>query len=203
MFSSLTLSITIFAKVDPTTQAVSVFAGSLTGLSGTANAVGTAARFFRPYDITSDGTSLFVTDNSNCLIRKIDIATAAVSTIRGNRYLCLPSAMVPAPQSTFAFPQGITTDGTKLYVIENTVVRQVNVVSGAVTTFAGSTAGVVGHIDAIGTLARFNNLEGITTDGTIVCYGSLLSGCSQDRYCDGWRIFPGRKLHQCNYFNFH
>ncbi|HLY97338.1 MAG TPA: hypothetical protein VKO66_08965, partial [Sideroxyarcus sp.] len=148
-------------RIDPSTQAVSVFAGSPTGLSGsTDNVVGTSALFFRPYDITSDGTSLFVTDYNNCTIRKIDIATTAVSTLAGTAGICTGAG------STFAYPQGITTDGARLFVTENTRVLQVNIVSGAVSTFAGSTTGVVGHTDAVGTLARFNNLEGITTDGT-------------------------------------
>src|SRR5256885_2321558 len=65
-----------------------------------------------------------------------------------------------------ASPEGITTDGTNLYVTENTAVRKVVISTGAVTTLAGSTNVNVGHVDGIGTAARFNNLEGITTDGT-------------------------------------
>lgn len=156
----------VIRRIDPVTKAVSVFAGSLTGLRGSADGVGTAASFFGPQDITSDGTSLYVTDNSNCAIRKIDIATATVSTFAGTGTCVSPSVDGTGTAASFDFPKGITTDGTNLYVIENTVVRRINIATQMVTKFAGSTAVVVGHVDAAGTSARFNNLEGITTDGT-------------------------------------
>lgn len=148
----------VIRKIDPVTRAVSVFAGSPAGTSGSADGVGTAALFFRPYDITSDGSSLFVTDYNNCTIRKVDIASATVSTFAGTAGTCSGTG------ATFAYPQGITTDGTSLFVTENTRVRRIDIATGAVSTFAGT--GSVGHVDAVGTLASFNNLEGITTDGT-------------------------------------
>ena len=156
----------VIRKVDPTTQAVSVFAGSPTGLSGSANGVGTAATFFRPYDITSDGTSLYVTEFNNCMIRKIDIATATVSTFAGTGTCVSPSVDGTGTGASFDSPQGITTDGTSLFVTENTVVRRIDIATKVVSKFAGSTGVVVGHVDATGPAARFNNLEGITTDGT-------------------------------------
>lgn len=153
-------------RIDPATQTVTIFAGSATGASGYANGVGTAALFFRPYDITNDGTSLYVTEFNGCMIRKIDIATATVSTFAGTGVCQSPSVDGTGTAATFDSPQGITTDGTSLFVTENTVVRRINIASQVVTKFAGSTSVVVGHVDATGTAARFNNLEGITTDGT-------------------------------------
>ncbi len=148
----------VIRKIDPVTRAVSVFAGSPAGTGGSVDGVGTAALFFRPYDITSNGSSLFVTDYNNCTIRKIDIASATVTTFAGTAGTCSGTG------ATFAYPQGITTDGTSLFVTENTRVRRIDIASQAVTTFAGT--GSVGHVDnAVGTSASFNNLEGITTDG--------------------------------------
>jgi hypothetical protein len=153
-------------KIDPASGAVSVFAGSATGASGSTDGTGTAARFLRPYDITSDGTSLFVTDNNNCTIRQIVISTAVVTTLAGTVGTCATPVDGTGAAARFASPQGITTDGTNLYVTENTAVRRVVIATGVVTTFAGSTNVTVGHVDGAGTAARFNNLEGITTDGT-------------------------------------
>ncbi|MEX2178164.1 MAG: hypothetical protein WD801_05610 [Gemmatimonadaceae bacterium] len=153
-------------KIDPATGAVTVFAGSSTGAAGSTDGTGTAARFLRPYDITSDGTNLFVTDYNNCTIRRIVISSAVVTTLAGEVGTCATPVDGSGSAARFASPQGITTDGTNLYVTENTAVRKVVIATGAVTTFAGSTDVTVGHTDGVGTAARFNNLEGITTDGT-------------------------------------
>ena len=66
----------------------------------------------------------------------------------------------------FTKPNGITTDGTNLYVSQHDhTIRKIVISSGVVTTFAG-TAGTLGTTDATGTAARFNNPNAITTDGT-------------------------------------
>lgn len=156
----------VIRKIDPATQTVSTLAGSTTGVSGSTDGVGTAARFFRPYDITNDGTNLYVTDYNNCAIRKIVIATATVTTFAGTVGSCTPLTNGTGTAAIFVSPQGITTDGTSLFVTENTAVRKIDIATQAVSVFAGSTAGVVGHVDGSSTAARFNNLEGITTDGT-------------------------------------
>ena len=156
----------VIRKIDPATQTVSIFAGSSTGASGSADGVGTAATFLRPYDITSDGTNLYVTDYNNCTVRKIEIATATVTTFAGTAGTCSTAADGTGTAAIFANPQGITTDGTSLFVSQNTCVRKIDIATKVVTTLAGSLTGSVGHVDGTGTTVRFNNLEGITTDGT-------------------------------------
>ena len=52
------------------TGVVTTVAG--TGSSGSANGTGTAASFYYPIGITTDGTNLYVADISNHLIRKIE-----------------------------------------------------------------------------------------------------------------------------------
>jgi len=66
----------------------------------------------------------------------------------------------------FALPEGITSDGTSLYVADtgNNRIRQINIASGAVTTLAGD--GTEAFFDGIGMAARFALPRGITTDGT-------------------------------------
>ena len=43
-----------------------------TGSSGSANGTGTSASFYNPWGITTDGTNLYVADNYNNQIRKIE-----------------------------------------------------------------------------------------------------------------------------------
>ncbi len=150
------------------TGAVSTLAGSASGASGSADGAGTAATFFRPYDITNDGTNLYVTDYNNRTIRKIVIATGAVTTLAGQAGTS-GTADGTGAAATFSGPKGITTDGTNLWVVDvaagGSAVRRIVIATGVVTTFAGN-LGSVGHVDGVGTAALFNNLEGITTDGT-------------------------------------
>ncbi len=96
-------------KVDMVTGAITLFAGSVAN-SGQADGVSGAATFTLPYAITSDGTSLYVSQNvstSSLPLRKIDIASATVST--------LTSATAGL---------GVTTDGAKLYYVTGTMLNK-------------------------------------------------------------------------------
>jgi hypothetical protein len=130
------------------------------------------ARFRFPFGITTDGTSLFITDRSNNKIRRIDIATGSVSTFAGPAQGSRKSGYKNATGNLAEFrsPRGITTDGTYLYVADSTnhVIRKISIATAAVSTIAGSDAPTVmaGEVDGLGTEARFNTPNGITTDGT-------------------------------------
>lgn len=66
----------------------------------------------------------------------------------------------------FNFPNGITTDGTNLYIADtaNRTIRIIVISTGAVTTLAGS-PGDIGSTDGIGAAATFLYPLDITTDG--------------------------------------
>ena len=100
-------------KVDMVTGTTFLYAGSVVN-PGSADGIGGLASLRSPYCITSDGTSLYVTQFISSLnslpVRKIDIATATVSTI-----------------SSVTFALGITTDGVRIY-------DTTEVASGLVTT---------------------------------------------------------------------
>ncbi|MBT6585818.1 MAG: hypothetical protein HON77_16080, partial [Gammaproteobacteria bacterium] len=63
-------------------------------------------------------------------------------------------------------PNGVTTDGTNLYVAvtDSHIISKIVISTGEVSTFAGS--GVQGSEDGTGTSASFKLPAGITTDGT-------------------------------------
>ena len=146
-----------------------------TGSSGSANGTGTSSSFYSPYGITTDGTNLYVADYGNHLIRKIVISTGAVTTVAGTG--SSGSANGTGTSASFYNPEGITTDGTNLYVTEfgNDLIRKIVISTGVVTTVAGT--GSSGSANGTGTSASFDEPKEITTDGTnlyVADYGNHL-----------------------------
>ncbi|MEQ1527043.1 MAG: hypothetical protein ABL911_09895 [Gallionella sp.] len=78
---------------------------------------------------------------------------------------------VVGTNALFSSPEGITSDGTNLYVADadNYRIRKVVIATGEVSTFAGAGANIYGNpvsIDGIGTFAYFLSPQSITTNGT-------------------------------------
>ena len=146
-------------------NAVTTIAGRA-GTAGHADGTGTAATFNIPTGITTDGTNLYISDYGDDIIRKMVISTGAVTTIAGQEGV-KGSADGPGTNATFSGPDGITTDGINLYIVDrwNDTIRKMVTSTGVVTTIAGR-AGVPGHADGTGTNATFNEPAEITTDGT-------------------------------------
>lgn len=146
---------------------VSTVAGS-PGVSGSTDGTGSSARFNYPQGVAVDlAGNIFVTDTSNCTIRKI-APSGAVTTLAGSPGSFATSDGLGSGAS-FTLPFGLAIDGSgNLYVTESANVRQVTP-GGVVMTLAGSLTGEVGAINGAGNAARFNTPLGIAvaTDGTI------------------------------------
>ena len=143
---------------------VTTLAGTA-GSSGATDATGTSARFSSPASITTDGTNLYVAEYGNHRIRKLVISSGVVTTLAGSTAGYLDNAT--GTSAMFNNPQGITTDGTNLYVSEhgNDKIRKIVIDNGTVTTIAGSSEGF--RDNATGTSAMFDSPWGeMTTDGT-------------------------------------
>ncbi len=156
-----------------TIRKIVIATGMVTTLAGNPfvigwnDGTGTAASFWAPSGITTDGTNLYITDDGNQLIRKVVIATGVVTTIAGKRGE-LGAADGIGTAASFSTPRGITSDGTNLFVCDfGNTIRQIVIATGVVTTIAGN-AGNYGFIDGTGSAARFNTPEGITTDGVSI-----------------------------------
>lgn len=161
-------------RITVATQLVESYAGTLVATAGaTENAAADAALFNGPSGITTDGINLYVADTNNNKIRKIVIAdtngTRTVSTLSGltGGVGTAGAADGLGTGAQFSGPQGITTDGTNVYVADtgNNKIRQIRISDGWTSTIAGS--GATGSLDdATGTSATFYGPTGITTDGT-------------------------------------
>ncbi|MGH9467215.1 MAG: hypothetical protein ACRD1Y_07655 [Terriglobales bacterium] len=144
---------------------------------GAADGAGTAATFDQPVSLTAladlngtGTTSLFVADDVNGLIRRIDISdplTADSDSTIADQVSTL-AGQPPhrggtdgtGSAASFNQPEGIVTDGTIAYVADafNGGVREINIATGAVTTIAGLHQG---YEDGGGSSAAFYQNAGI------------------------------------------
>jgi len=145
----------LIRKIVIGSAAVSTFAGSVA--RGSANGIGSAAGFNQPSGIALDEKSLYVTDSGNNEIRKIDIATGAVTTLAGS--LAKGSADGNGTAARFDHPSGAAIDGKDLYVSESRKIRKIDIDTGAVTTLAGSDE--AGFADGAGKTASFWQPNGL------------------------------------------
>ncbi|MHB8519943.1 MAG: NHL repeat-containing protein [Limisphaerales bacterium] len=146
--------------------------GVVTTLAGTAGQIGStdgtgsAARFFNPSGVAVDSAgSVYVVDAENYTIRKITL-TGIVTTLAG-------SAGPPgsrdgtASAARLGFPMGVAVDSAgTVYVASSSGYSMIRKITpaGVVTTLAGRAA-QQGSADGIGSVARFNNPNGVAVDG--------------------------------------
>jgi sugar lactone lactonase YvrE len=128
----------------------------LAGSSGSADGVGSSARFTRPVGITYDGNgNLYICDEYFSIIRKLVIATGQVTTIAGTAGRFFDSTDGVGSAARFNAPSGITYDGQgNLFICDSNsnIIRKLVISTAAVTT-----------IDSLA--ASFFNPYGITYDG--------------------------------------
>jgi sugar lactone lactonase YvrE len=151
-------------KID-TAGNVTTYAG--TGQPGFGNGSATTATFKNPSGVAIDNHgNLFVTDQGNNAIRMID-PNGNVTTVAGSGSAGAHDA--PGVNATFNSPIGLGVDtlGGNLFVgdANNNEIREINLASGIVTTYAGSTTS--GSTDAVIPLgnpqvASFNGPRGLT-----------------------------------------
>jgi len=164
--------IVISSGVVTTLAGVASFGAGCNHIDGT----GTGAQFATPSGITTDGTNLYVTERCSHTVSKIVISTGQSTTIAGMPGLWgyIDGAGASAQ---FNFPSGITTDGSSLYIADesNDAIRKIDIATQMVSTVAGlalantsfssGSTGYAGSTDGIGTAARFSLPREITSDG--------------------------------------
>lgn len=158
-------------KINKVTNQVSTVAG--TGVAGFQDGASANAKFYYPAGLalSSDGAFLYVADNGNSLIRKIDLATNNVTTIAGDGDFA-HSDNANGLMAKFNQPTDLLLQGDSVLFIsdtENHVLRKMNLQTSSVTTVVGI-AGVGGFLDGVGTSAAIKNPSGISfsSDGTAI-----------------------------------
>jgi hypothetical protein len=153
-------------KIVLATNAVATLAGSVEN-PGSTDGTQEGARFNHPLGLaTDDAGHVFVADYYNHSIRRITVASGAVTTLAGAAEN-MGYADGPGADARFYFPSSLASDGEgNLFVADqgNQIIRKIVVATGVVTTFAGS-VGDPGHADGTGTAAQFRNPVGLANDG--------------------------------------
>jgi hypothetical protein len=154
-----------------------ISSGEVSTLAGTAGKCGSTdgsrltAQFFTPYGLTAAGTSLYVVQNNNGAIRKIDISDGVVTT--------LVNGFISGRETDedLTHPTAIAADEINLYVVDHDGkrIRKVVIETGKVSTLAGR-PGVLGSVDGIGPTARFGAANGVTTDGVNLYVADTYNG---------------------------
>ena len=158
---------TALYRIEEATGEPELFAGDKY-TSGAADGTGTGARFDSLGDVTSDGASLYVADRGNHTIRKIVIATRAVTTVAGAAGQP-GSADGASGTARFNAPSGVALSGGDLFISDtsNHTIRRLSPATSQVTTVAGS-AGVSGHEDGVGAAARFSSPGVVVTSAGVL-----------------------------------
>jgi serine/threonine protein kinase/sugar lactone lactonase YvrE len=154
------------APVRGNTNGPGVILAGIPGSLGSADGVGSSARFHAPEGIIVDKSgNIFVADAGNDAIRKIT-PDGAVTTFAG-RPGSHGSIDSDGPAARLWAPFGLTVDASgTLFVAElaNNTIRKITP-EGAVTTLAGL-AGNAGSVDGIGIDSRFRNPWGLAIDAS-------------------------------------
>jgi sugar lactone lactonase YvrE len=149
-------------KVTPS-RTVTTIAG-LAGGTGSADGIGSAARFHNPYGVAvgSDG-KVYVADELNDTIRQI-ARGGLVTTLAGQVGVTGWGNGV-GTGAQFYYPRGVAVDSvTNVYVADtyNSTIRKI--APGAVVTTVAGLARSSGNVDGVGSNARFNAPTGIAVD---------------------------------------
>jgi sugar lactone lactonase YvrE len=116
---------------------VRTFAGA--NSAGSADGAAAAARFAGPLGLATDGTTAYVADTGNDVIRAIDLASGKVTTVAGAVGQAAPTDGALSA-ARFNGPVGLALDrgAQRLYVADagNRSIRSVDLAAGRVTTLA-------------------------------------------------------------------
>jgi len=128
-------------EVDNATGIITTVAGDGTWGDGGDGGPATAAEIDTPKDVALDGDgNLYIADNYNDRIRRVDAVTRVITTVAGDGTWGAGGDGGPATGAQLHGPSGVAVDGLgNLYIADqlNNRVRRVDATTGTITTVAG------------------------------------------------------------------
>ncbi|MGH7439808.1 MAG: NHL repeat-containing protein, partial [Polyangiaceae bacterium] len=155
----------LIRAIDTAKGTVRTLAGKF-GLPGSSDGVGTEATFSLPSGLAFANGTLYLSDTENLILRQIDVASGAVTTIAGVRGM-RGYADGAADQALLGEPEGIALDDSgHLYFADtdNNLIRMLDLSTRTITTVAGGGPTVFGLTDGVGAAAAFNKPKAMRID---------------------------------------
>jgi sugar lactone lactonase YvrE len=155
-------------RVDAVTGIISTVAG--TGIPGFGGDGGlaTGASLNSPTDAVVDSSgNLFIADQGNQRIRRVDAVTGTITTVAGTGVQGFTGDGGPATDASLSNPTGVAVDGTgNVFVADtgNQRIRLVDAVTGIITTRSGTGVQGFSGEGGLATGARLNNPIGVAVD---------------------------------------
>lgn len=152
-------------RLDLTDGRLSVFAGS--GREGLGDGPAADATFAQPSGLALAGRSLFVADAEASAVRRIDLATGAVTTVTGTGLFDYGDRDGTLADARLQHPAGIVALGSEMLLVADTYnhkLRRIDLGRATVTTVAGGAGPGAGT----GEGAPFNEPSGLAVLGDTV-----------------------------------
>ena len=155
-------------KVNASTGIITTIAGNGTQGFGGDGSAAIAASLYFPTGVSLDASgNLYIADQSNHRIRKVNAITGIISTVAGNGNIGFGGDGISAASASLNYPTGVTIDSLgNLFIADNGNhrIRKVNAGTGIITTVAGNGTGGFGGDGAAATAAKLNNPISIALD---------------------------------------
>ncbi|MEI6817336.1 MAG: T9SS type A sorting domain-containing protein [Bacteroidota bacterium] len=157
-------------KVDKTTGIINTVAGNGTSNFNGDGILATNAELNFPYGVSVDTLgNIFIADNNNYRVRKLDVTTGLISTVAGNGMAGFFGDNGQATSAKLMEPIGICLDMHRNIFIadyDNCRIRKVDFTTGIINTIAGNgTCGFFGDL-GLATAAEINKPISIAVDST-------------------------------------
>jgi len=150
-------------------SSMSIYAGNNTAGFSPNGTLANVSLLYEPIGAALDvNGNLYFSDQNNCVVREIVAASGVMNTVAGTPHVCNYSGDGgQATSAELSFPQEVALDGSgNLYIadIGNSVVRQVNLGSGIITTYAGNGAAGFPTNGALATSTSLNGPIALAVD---------------------------------------
>ena len=153
--------------VNATTGVITTVAGKeSSGFSGDGGPA-TAAELYLPAGVTFGAAGdLFIADQQNNRIRRVDATAGIITTVAGNGSAGFSGDGGPATAAQLQYPYSVTLDATgNIFISDgNDRIRRVDATTGIITTVAGNGSAGLSGDGGLATAAQLNAPSGVAFD---------------------------------------